>query len=226
MDTINKMTVQQQRRKRSNDKIKAMGIACLESLPVIEKAEDVRLKTVHEICLRAAACMFSIQMAFDIMASEDYQESTKFFMGLIDNFSAGNALNEKEKRMFNNEFSQQDVLDMTWAYESYWAIVWAAGLIDDMGEPFDACDCNKAIEIIRDCGDLAELESKCRLRDVNEILDMLDLYYRYHWACVNKTVNPDTPVGKLDYGVVMERRRGLEWLIAQQDDWYEISLDT
>lgn len=66
----------------------------------------------------------------------------------------------------------------------------------------------------------------CKLRSVEEILDMLDLYYRYHWACVEKRVRPETNIGKLNPEVVMERRKGLEWLINEINEWDEISLDT
>ena len=43
---------------------------------------------------------------------------------------------------------------------------------------------------------------------------------------VKKRINPDTPIGNLNPEVVVERRRGLEWLISEESDWYNISLDT
>lgn len=55
---------------------------------------------------------------------------------------------------------------------------------------------------------------------------MLDLYFRYDWACVEKRVKPETSIGNLNSSVVTERRRGLEWLISEEQDWYDISLDT
>ena len=56
---------------------------------------------------------------------------------------------------------------------------------------------------------------------------MLDLHYRFHWACVEKRINPDSiNIADLNPEVVYERRRGLEWLFSDEDDWYEISLDT
>jgi len=57
-------------------------------------------------------------------------------------------------------------------------------------------------------------------------LDMLDLYYRYHWACVEKRVQPNTNIGPLNPDVVVERRKGLEWVISDIEEWDEISLDT
>ena len=41
-----------------------------------------------------------------------------------------------------------------------------------------------------------------------------------------KRINPDTPIADLNPDVVVERRKGLEWLIASEEDWNEISLDT
>ena len=42
-----------------------------------------------------------------------------------------------------------------------------------------------------------------------DILDMLDLFYRYHWACVEKRIKSDTNISDLNPEVVYERRRGL-----------------
>lgn len=60
----------------------------------------------------------------------------------------------------------------------------------------------------------------------SEILDMIDLYYNYHWACVDHRINPQTKCGELNEEVVMERRRALEWLICKDKNWDRISLDT
>ena len=72
----------------------------------------------------------------------------------------------------------------------------------------------------------AYVTTASRLRNVEKILDMLDLFYCYHWACVEKQIRPETETGKLNPEVVVERRRGLEWLISEEQDWNEISLDT
>ena len=53
-----------------------------------------------------------------------------------------------------------------------------------------------------------------KLRDTDEILQALDLIYRYHWACVNARVHGTSSAG-LDEEVVMERRGGLEWLCCK-----------
>ena len=64
------------------------------------------------------------------------------------------------------------------------------------------------------------------LRNIEKILDMTDLFYCYHWACEEKRIRPETSTGKLNSEVVAERRRGLEWLVSDEKDWNQISLDT
>ena len=216
----------EERRFSSNEKIKSMGIACYEQLPMTESAEEVSLKTTEEICRRAAASMISIQLACDISAGESYEESLDFFEPLLARFDVGNDLNETEKSLFDKTYTMEDAMLITWTYECCWVLLWALGLIDDMGFPSDTCDCMKAVNIISQCNDLNELMEKCSPRDIEEILDELDLHYRYHWACVHKQIKPETEIGELYHDVVTERRRGLEWLISDEDDWFEISLDT
>lgn len=69
-------------------------------------------------------------------------------------------------------------------------------------------------------------DSAIKLKSAEKILDMLDLFYCYHWACVEKRIRPATQIGDLNPEVVYERRRGLEWLISEESDWNKISLGT
>ena len=55
-------------------------------------------------------------------------------------------------------------------------------------------------------------------------MDMLDLYLRYNWAINDAKVNPQASIGKLNPSTVIERRRGLEWVVSDVEDWYEISM--
>lgn len=222
----NKNTMPEERRRKNNAFIKKMGIACFEDLPVCESSSDVRLKDLDAICKRAVACLLSIQLACDIGQNEEYDKSRKTFFNLLKEFHVENELLEKEKRLFDKTYTNQDVMDIGWSYETYWALVWALGLIDDIKLPDTICDCKKAVTLVGDCKNYEEFKNNCKLRNIEDILDMLDLYYRYHWVCEEKRINPDTNIGKLNPEVVVERRRGLEWLVSGENDWNEISLDT
>lgn len=222
----NKIVLPEDRRKKNNEYIKQMGIACFENLPTVEPSSSVRLKDIDIVCKRAIACLLSIQLACDIAEQNDYNESKELFSTLLKKYNVENELLEKEKRLFHNNYSEQDVIDVSWTYEAYWSLIWALGLIDDIKKSNDICDFKKAIITVGDCGTYEEFKNKCKMRDVEDILDMLDLYYRYHWACVEKSIRPDTNIGQLNPGVVMERRKGLEWLIKEVEEWDDISLDT
>lgn len=219
------MTTPQERKERSEQKILKKGIGINKYLPMIPPSNTVKLRDIDDVCKRAIAALLSIQIAFEI-SNQNYKD-VKFFIDLMDNFNVRNCLNPKEQNLVNAMFSQQDVTDVVWEYECYWSLVWALGLIDNIEDAGSVCDCEKAVHLVADCGDFEEFKSKCRMRDVEEILDMLDLYYRYHWATVqHRWIDDKLPIGNLNEEVVYERRRGLEWLISDTDNWFDISLDT
>jgi len=224
-DKFKKQPDGQSRREKSNKKIKSMGIACFEQLPMIEESSQVRLKDIDDICKRAVACLISTQVACDI-ANDNYEEAKIFFTEMLEKYEVSNYLNSKEKKLFDGTYTQQDAIDIDWEYEAYWSLVWALGLIDDISDGGNICDCRLAIDLVIESDSYKDFKNKCKLRNIEEILDMLDLYFRYHWACVEKRLRPETPIGNLNPSVVAERRRGLEWLISDEDDWFDISLDT
>ncbi|HAQ63386.1 MAG TPA: DUF4272 domain-containing protein [Ruminococcaceae bacterium] len=215
----------EQRRAENNEKIKNLGIACYEKLPVLEDASQVKIRPEEEICKKAIATLLAIQVAFDAL-NDDFENSKAMFNKFINEYGVSGCLNEKENNVLNGKYTKQDLYDLTWSYETYWSLVWALGIVDDISIPSSPCDCERAIRIVGDCKDFSEFKKQVKMRDIDEILDMLDLYYRYHWATTEHRIRPDTPIGDLNDEVVTERRKGLEWLISDVYDWNEISLDT
>jgi len=75
---------------------------------------------------------------------------------------------------------------------------------------------------ISTCNNYKDFASKCLFRDVNDILDLADLTYRYDWYCVDceakgleATINPE---------VVVERHRALNWIISD-DSWDKVEIN-
>ena len=214
------------KRKEVNDeKIKAQGIAVNPYLPFTAADDEVKLKSFDEICNRAIASLLTVQIALDA-ANGEHKEAIEYFSDVMDRYGIKDKLNANEQAVYDGTFDQQQLANVAWEYECYWALVWALGLIgsDELEKVGEICDCEKAIAFVRDNGN--DLRAICRLRSKEEILDELDYFYRLHWACVQHRIKPDTPIGSMDEEVVMERRRGLEWLISDKDDWFDISLDT
>ena len=215
-----------ERREESNKKIEKLGITCFRDLPIIEESKDVKLKNVDEGCKRAIASLLSIQLACDIIEGNNYEESRDYFLTFLRQFDVEDKLLPLEKKLFDGSYTMSDAVNVSWTYECYWALCWALGLINKMGYPKDVCNTKIAISFVSICNSYDDFKKKVKLRDVEEILDMLDLYYRYHWATVENSMTGVTEIKGLNIEVVSERRRGLEWLIKTEKDWFNISLDT
>lgn len=212
------------RREISNSILYKQNIVCLEELQTIKSSNLVKLKSLDEICKKALASFFIIQLVCDIQNGK-CEDSVEKFSKLLKKFNVLDYLNIKEKKILEGTYDKQDLIDIDWEYETYWTLIWALNFVEDISDASDICDCNYAIKIVEECNSYEDFKNKCKLRDVNEILDMVDLYYRYYWACKEKIVNPETSIGRLNSDVVVERRRGLEWIISDTKDWYNISLD-
>jgi len=52
---------------------------------------------------------------------------------------------------------------------------------------------------------------------------MQDLYYRLHWW-VQTFQKENKPTGDIELGVIVERRRALEWILNRNSEWDEIDL--
>lgn len=229
----NKILTPDERRIKNIEKIKKMGIAYNDNLPTIPSSDRIKLKSAEEVKKRALACMLSIQLAYSISNGEYYSDSLLFVLHKMEewNLSLDDFLpkervlieNKMTKQDNENEFTKQDLIDIIWSYETYWVLIWALDLITDkeLLNVTKVCNTERAMAI---SGVINSIELK--IKNIEKILDIADLFYCYHWACVEKRINSDTEIGKLNPEVVSERRKGLEWLINDEKDWNKISLDT
>lgn len=225
----NKVLTPEERRAKSNEIIKNMGIACCENLPLLPAGSEVKIKSVDVLCKRAYASFFAIQLGCSISNGEDYEATREKCVRLMNESGVGiGDLLPKELALFSSGYSRQNVIDVVWTYETYWVLLWALNFISDkeLLKVETTCDCKKAIELAAIYTDVETAKSCAKLKSAEKLLDMADLFYRYHWACVEKQLRPQTSIGNLNPEVVAERRRGLEWLIGDKQDWNEISLDT
>ncbi|MBQ8965835.1 DUF4272 domain-containing protein [Ruminococcus sp.] len=216
-------------RKAENDKkIASLDITVNTHLPTVEGEDEVTLKSLDDICGRAVAALLVIQLALDCSRG-GYDESIEIISGALERYGVKGYLNAAEKQVFDNNYPEQALPAVVWEYECYWSLVWALGLIgdDELEAVAEICNCEKAINLVVSCEDMAAFREKCTLRSKSEILDKLDFFYRLHWACVENRVNSGgASIGYMNEEVVMERRRGLEWLVSEEADWFDISLDT
>ena len=177
------------------------------------------------MCKRAIASLLTIQIVYDIN-NDQYKESLDVVLPLLKKYGVDKDLNSKEKRIIDGSYNDQDLYDMDMEYESYWALCWCLGLVDDIKDGGTFCDCDKSINFVISSKSFDEFKNKCKLRSKEEILDMQDLYYRYHWLINQSKIDNTTKIGDLNPSIVIERRRALEWVISKgsdlysENDWY------
>ena len=222
-DDIIETEKEKTRRLKNNQYLINNNITINENMACLFKDENVKLKSLDEICKRAITCLLTVQIACDIN-NNYYKESLEYFKPLYKKYNVENNFNSKELRIINGSYSMQDAIDMDWAYEAYWALCWCLGLVDDIKDASKLCDCNKAIDFVIKTSSLDEFKTKCKLRSIYEILEMHDLYFRYNWAINNKKIDQKTSIGNLNPSNVIERRRALEWVLSEIDDWYQLPL--
>lgn len=219
----------QMRKERSIELLKVRNIPYIDWLPYIETQEAVKIRTAEEIARRAITCLFSIQVAYDTLSEDgDFEESKAFFEKKLVAFNVKNCLTPKEQKVFDGNCSEQELVDMTWKYEAYWVLLWALGIVKELSYPDKECDCDFAINVVADCDTIEAFMNKVQLRDISEILDEADLIFRYDWACVDARIHGKEAPSGLDSSIVLERHRGLNWLIDVNgdDDWDNVSTNT
>ena len=65
------------------------------------------------------------------------------------------------------------------------------------------------------------------LRPAAEVLDVLDLTYRLHWAARRARADRRGPPAGVSPGVVLERHYALRWLVrSDESDWDEVQTPT
>lgn len=207
------------RKNRSIAILEREKVPFIEHLPVIETASETERRSKEEVARRA--------MALCIVAAKGEGLEHDMVLELVERYKIKDVLTPNERAFIaNRNPSQQDRVQFTWRYESYWVLLWALGYIDDLKRPDSICDVLTAVTLLRDVTP-EEFIAKAELRSQKEILDQADLAYRYHWATTDARVNnQDAPAG-LDPSVVYERHYALNWLIGYLDQaWDDISTDT
>lgn len=127
-----------------------------------------------------------------------------------------------EKR--NGELSRKETADLFWYTESLWALMWAGGLLDEMkfDGPVDF-EMSMLSPNLQDRDSVAMFEEKMQVRSYPEIFKMLDLYYRLHWFARHGQRNGYS-TEPIQPDIVMERRRGLEWVLQPGVSWDKVDL--
>lgn len=220
-DIVNKKE-ELSRKENSEEILKKEGIKINFNLPEIESEEQTTIRTPEEIATRVTVIAITNLVAFDSIEPEEAVSYLKDF-----NLWTYATPDEQE---FLNHPTEDKKFQETWKCECIWVLLWALKIVDTLPFPNDLCDLNDVpaenypVDGEKDPNDF--INTPYQVRSKSEILNANDLYYRYHWACVDARLN-GMDITSIDSGVVYERNYALNWLITYMDqEWGDVSCDT
>ncbi len=231
------MSVESMARKERSEKIlKENDIQINYYLPPIEDSKEAKIKSPEQIMKRAVTALLTTQIAIDCLRnSEDIMDSAEFFRELLERFDLEDELTEDEERYFDladddDEIpSEKEASDMAWRVEMCLPLFWACGLVEELPYPDEESDFVMELsQSLSSCDDFDDIMDLVDMRTDSEILDEADLIFRMDWACVEAHLKKDTPIGGLSFDVVVERHKGLNWIIGAYDaeDWDNVVPNT
>ena len=125
--------------------------------------------------------------------------------------------------MFDNVGDERHINDQVEGVHAFaWSLKFVASLdFDD----FCTDDLVKLIPDLKAGESSASFRARAKLRGPEEIGSACDFAYCLDWAVVNASLGNKELPGPIGAYVITERRRALEWMLADED-WDEVSLDT
>lgn len=211
----NNVITAQERKNRSIAILVSQGVPYIEHLPFRYETEEVTPRDKKEVIERAVCSFASIMCALSISKGEYSQEDRVYAEDFLsEKYNVLELLTPMEQQVIAGTISEAGAINAVWKYEAVWALLWALGIVEELSLPSEICDCDLVMGTMRRFKGLDDFMANTTLRPLEEILQALDLHYRYHWAAVNARVNGSDPAG-IDEEVVMERRAGLEWLCCK-----------
>lgn len=186
-------------------------------LPILE---DPNMRNLDEIKGRMSVMNAMINISFEAPVS--------YIRKWIEKHNLTSHLSSRENEILikdNDELTDYELNSLRWYLESLWALMWAVKMIHNLDET-QWCGENMAMMLpnLEQEESNEKIEKISELKTDDEIYNMLDLYYRFHWYCVDERIKGVK--AKINEGLIYERRKALEWLMNKDSDWDNIEMGT
>lgn len=208
-----------ERRTRSVRQLQAEGVAVNSWLPVIETADEVSLPDKEAIIDRATALV--------AVALKGEGLEPEYLDRFVERTGANAVMTPKERAfMQDDQASENDNVQFSWRYASALVLFWSLGQVDELGPPDAPRDPGEFIRLLRDVP-REDILARVSMRSEAEVLDAVDLIYRYRWAVVDAQINDKPMPPGVHPGIALERQWALNWLVRHdQEEWDFVMLDT
>jgi hypothetical protein len=208
-----------ERTERSQAQLKEEGVPYIYHLRNLPDDETITLRSKEEVLKRA--------IALNLIARRADGESLEWYKEKAAKYPLEDSITEQETIFAEMEEPEEyRVIMFSQRIEASWTLLWALGFVTELLRPDDFCDAKAANELV-DNHSFAQLLHEANLRPVIEIMDTLDLHFRYHWAVTDAELYGRKAPAKLLSDVVYQRHYALNWLTNYQGQaWDEVTADT
>lgn len=202
------------RKQRSIAALRSAGVPVLDGLPTVPSSAQVRQRSRAEVEHRCK-CLAVVAVKAE-EAQAGYTAMRRLGMALPD-------FSPKERVFLQDpDQTERDRARFGWQYECLAVLMWSLGTWT-LAPPADIVDVPGLVRAF--LANYAPGPSTGRPRPLAEVLDMADLVYRQHWAARNAALKRQAPPPGLNEEVLLERHRGLGWLI-RDEKWDDVDLST
>jgi frataxin-like iron-binding protein CyaY len=194
------------------------------------EVERAVVKNRKDMVERATA-LFAVSIYSEVILSEDgSREKALFYVDKMDELYGVKAmLSPKEQAYLDNPSpEQQECIQYVWRYEACGALLWAAGVVEELSYPSEIIDVPVLAAIFWQHKGIDSLLEKGYARKPEEILDMADRTIRYDWTCVDARIHGKEAPDSLDGGITVERHYAFNWITGANGGamWDDIQPNT
>lgn len=210
-------------REQSVRRLRRWRLSDAGSLPLHSEADFEWVRDAAAVAQRCHAIAAALALA--------HRAPVQTVRGAIDEHGLEPALGTRELELLrvlegdeepDEQTLQQLLVDISWREEALHALLWVLRLVPDL-PPDRMCPRQPVYERLAPGLDPGRAPEDVLMRSLSEIATMLDFYYCLHWHARKAQYHGDVWDYEIAPGVVLERRRALEWLF-QDARWEDVDL--
>lgn len=198
------------------------------SIPTVSKERWTLFRSEEEIAKRCIALCVSALYADCILNQKwDNAKAYAYVEAMISLFHVQAYFSNQEIEFLNQLHPQEDECMFHYQhFEACFVLLWALGYADKLYYPSNRCDVSFIVRQIFSYDSLEHMVEQASMRSHSDILDAVDLVYKYEWACKDALKRGFEIPGDLDPLVVEERHRALNWIINYGAvSWDDVSIE-
>lgn len=217
----NKPKSAEQRKKETEKFLQSLNIPYIDHLPLVDEENEVRIRTAGEIAERILILVYLSYIS-------EVPEERDTVIDFLKTNLLWDKVSPDEKVLFEKEeLTEKELINISWRSEAIWLLLWVINKVDRLELPIEQVDINEIVSRLPEfLTPPAEFTSTAVLRPASQILDILDLTYRLHWAARNANLKKEAMPANLDLSIIMERHYAINWVTFYADEWDDITTDT